>query len=70
MNYTFKLKKEDNLYLREFIDELLRTYISVSINADDKYYYIILTECTVVLNNNGISFENKVRCFKDDSTTL
>lgn len=65
MNYTFKLKKEDNLYLREFIDELLRVYVSVSISNDEQYYYITLTECTVVLNNNGISFENKVRCFEN-----
>lgn len=63
MNYTFKLKKEDNLYLREFIDELLRTYISVSINADDKYYYITLTETVLVLNDNGIKSENRTRCF-------
>lgn len=63
MNYTFKLKKEDNLYLREFIDELLRTYISVSINADDKYYYITLTETVLVLNNNEIKSENRTRCF-------
>lgn len=70
MNYTFKLKKEDNLYLREFIDELLRVYVSVNISDDEQYYYITLTECTVVLNNNGISFENKVRCFENDSATL
>ena len=63
MEYTFKLKKEDCLYLREFIDELLRTYVSVSVNADDKYYYITLTETVLVLNNDGIKFENKVRYF-------
>lgn len=63
MNCTFKLKKEDCLYLREFIDELLRTYISVNINADDKYYYITLTETVLVLNDNGIKSENRTRCF-------
>lgn len=65
MNYTFKLKKEDNLYLREFIDELLRVYVSVSISNDEQYYYITLTERIMVLNNNRISFENKVRCFEN-----
>lgn len=65
MNYTFKLKKEDNLYLREFIDELLRVYVSVSISNDEQYYYITLTECIMVLNNDRISFENKVRCFEN-----
>lgn len=67
MNYTFKLKKEDNLYLREFIDELLRVYVSVSISNDEQYYYITLTERIMVLNNNRISFENKVRCFENDT---
>ena len=63
MNYTFKLKKEDNLYLREFIDELLRVYVSVRISDDEQYYYITLTETVLVLNDNGIKSENKTRCF-------
>lgn len=63
MNYTFKLKKEDNLYLREFIDELLRTYVSVSISNDEQYYYVTLTETVLVLNNNEIKSENRTRCF-------
>lgn len=63
MNYTFKLKKEDNLYLREFIDELLRIYVSVNISNDEQYYYITLTETVLVLNNNEIKSENRTRCF-------
>lgn len=44
MNYTFKLKKENNLYLKEFIDELLRVYDNVNVSIDDEYYYISLTK--------------------------
>lgn len=44
MNCTFKLKIENNLYLKEFIDELLRVYDNVSVSINDEYYYISLTK--------------------------
>ncbi len=61
MNYTFKLKKEDNLYLREFIEELLRVYKSVNISQDDEYYYFILFEQNFVLKSNGFEIRDKPR---------
>lgn len=61
MNYTFKLKKEDNLYLREFIEELLRVYKSVNISQDEEYYYFILFEQKFVLKSNGFEIRDEPR---------
>ena len=61
MNYTFKLKKEDNLYLREFIEELLRVYKSVNISQDEEYYYLILFEQKLVLKSNGFEIRDEPR---------
>ena len=36
MNYIFKLRIENNLYLQKFIYELLRVYNSVTISADEE----------------------------------
>ncbi len=55
MDYTFKLKKEDCIYLQEFINELLRVYYLVTIRADEEYYYVQLATCNkVLIDNEGI----------------
>lgn len=59
MNYTFKLKKEDNLYLCEFIDELLRVYNSVTISADEEFYYISITKLSVRIDKDGITLKDE-----------
>jgi hypothetical protein len=59
MNYTFKLKKEDNLYLREFIDELLRVYNSVTVSADEEFYYISITKLSIRIDEDGITLKDE-----------
>lgn len=59
MNYTFKLKIQDNIYLKEFIDELLRVYNNISISVDDEYYYISLTKPSIRIDEDGITFKDE-----------
>ena len=59
MDYTFKLKKEDCIYLQEFINELLRVYNSVTISADEEFYYISITKPTIRIDKDGITLEDK-----------
>ena len=59
MNYTFKLKKEDNLYLREFIDELLRVYNSVTVSVDEEFYYISITKPSIRIDEDGITLKDE-----------
>ena len=59
MNCTFKLRIEDNLYLQEFIYELLRVYNSVTISADEKFYYISITKPSVRIDKDGITLKDE-----------
>lgn len=59
MNYTFKLKTENNLYLKEFIDELLRVYNSVTISADEEFYYISITKPSIRIDEDGITLKDE-----------
>lgn len=59
MNYTFKLKRQGNIYLQDFIDELLRVYNSVTINVDDEYYYISITKPIIYIDKDGITLKDE-----------
>lgn len=62
MNYIFKLRIEDNCYLQEFIYELLRVYNSVTIRADEEFYYISITQPSIKIDKNGITLKDE--CIK------
>ena len=70
MNYTFKLKKEDNLYLCEFIEELLRVYKSVNISQDEECYYLTLFEQKFVLKSNGFEFKDEPRYINENTVEV
>lgn len=59
MDYTFKLKKEDCIYLQEFINELLRVYNSVTISVDEEFYYISITKPIIWIDKNGITLKDE-----------
>jgi hypothetical protein len=59
MNCTFKLRIEDNSYLQEFIYELLRVYDSVTISADEEFYYISITKPSIRIDENGITLKDE-----------
>lgn len=59
MNYTFKLKIRDNIYIKEFIDELLRVYNSVTISVDEEFYYISITKPIIYIDEDGITLKDE-----------
>ena len=44
---------------QEFINELLRVYNSVTISADEEFYYISITKPTIRIDKDGITLEDK-----------